>query len=73
MIKRIEDILKIIFLSLISILIIVVIIQKTTTNDNTNKYLSWCRDDYLGNSYPSQGWIKDCVKKYQKIEKDLKK
>ena len=73
MIKRIENILKIIFSSLISILTIVVIIQKTTTNDNTNEYLSWCRDDYLGNSYPSQDWIKECVKKYQRIEKDLKK
>ena len=73
MFKRIEDMLKIIFLLLISILIIVIIIQRITPNDNTDKYLSWCRNDYLGNSYPSQDWIKECVKKYQRIEKDLKK
>lgn len=73
--KKIEDILKIVFLLLISILLIVIIFQKIEPkkDDNISKYMSWCRDDYLGNSYPSQSWIKDCVKKYQRIEQDLKK
>ncbi len=75
MIKRIEDILKIVFLLLISILVIVIIIQKIEPekDDNISKYMSWCKDSYSGNSYPRRSWIKECVENYQKAEKDLKK
>lgn len=75
MMKKIEGILKIIFLLLISILVIIIIIQKIEPqkNENTSKYISWCRNDYLGNSYPSQEWLKECFRNYQKLEKDLKK
>ncbi len=75
MMKKIEGILKIIFLLLISILVIIIIIQKIETqkNENTSKYISWCRNDYLGNDYPSQEWLKECFNNYQTLEKDLKK
>lgn len=74
MIKKIEDILKIIFLLLISILVIVIIIQEVEPkkDDNISKYMSWCKDNYSGNGYPRSSWIKECVENYQKVENDLK-
>ena len=76
-----RELLKNTLLILLSILIIIIAILitnikkivNTCENDNTIKYMSWCRTDYQYNnvSFDKEYMIK-CVKKYREIEKELK-
>lgn len=71
-----DNILKRIILILISILLILIIVKMfdPKKNDNTDKYISWCRSDYNGHNSPSEAkqYIIECVKNYKNIEKKLK-
>lgn len=73
------DIIKIITLTLLSILILIMIIDKVMPEekkDNTDTYLTWCKSAYDNPTRPNSEWYKEdlikCVKGWKKIEKEVK-
>lgn len=68
-----EKVLKCVTLTLVSILIIIIILKICTPSKkiSTEKYISWCREDYQGYNAPNNSWLQECVKQYKKIESKL--
>ena len=71
------DVLKCVFLILISILLIIIIVDKIipeSKKDKTDTYLSWCKSAYDNPRNPKyyKEELIECVKNWKKIEKKVK-